>query len=104
MSNIHIYFYTALKFLINTFVHVLSPEVSWRHTHRVFMYLHSIAEVRAGSDGHHGQQASAGSDVQDNDPLISSLQSSYGSPDALIVLLILKDSEVFSSGEKYEQS
>lgn len=55
------------------------------------MYLHGIAEVCAGSDGHHGQQAGSGPDVQDDDPLISSLQSGYGSPDALIVLLILKD-------------
>lgn len=37
------------------------------------MYLHSVAEVRSCSDGHHGQQTGPGPDVQNHDPLISSL-------------------------------
>ena len=61
-------------------------EVGYKH-----LYLHGVAEVSSGSDGHHGQEAGSGPDVQDDDPLAASLYSGYGTPDALIVLLILKE-------------
>lgn len=53
-------------------------------------YLHSVAEVGAGSDSHHGQQARSRADVQDNDLLPTSPDPGHRRPDALVVLLILE--------------
>lgn len=52
-------------------------------------YLHSVAEVSPSSHSHHGQQACACSNVQDNDLLATGLHSGHSCSDALIVFFIL---------------
>lgn len=52
-------------------------------------YLHSVTEVSPGSRSHHGQQACARADVQDDDLLATGLHSGHRCSDALIVLFIL---------------
>lgn len=54
-------------------------------------YLHSVAEIRSGRDGHHGQQAGSRPDVQNDDRLATSLQSRHSATDSLIIFLILKE-------------
>lgn len=61
----------------------------------IFLHLHSVTEVGSSGDGHHGQEARSSPDVQDDHSFTSSLYSGHSSPDALIVLLVLKESKIF---------
>lgn len=54
------------------------------------LYLHSVAEVCASGERHHGQQASSCPDVQDDDLLTAGLHPGHSRPDALVILLILE--------------
>lgn len=68
-----------------------------RDNRRVFLYLHSVAEVSSSSDGHHGQKAGSGPDVQDDDSFASSLYSGHSGPDSQIVFLVLKGREIIQA-------